>query len=568
MWRSVLTIVMPAKLPSAIKSLVIQQWLQGRPRNDIAAEIGLSSGAVTNMVKEWRNNLGFGLADELRELAVTMKKVGINAIHCALGFRIATIMLKVGVNEDSFESFIVDVYNRCKDIGLSPEDISFYLQDLLEFSRTVLPLSKIPDFIKEKTDDKIELDQEIEKLRWQIKTLQQQKSDAESFRNMALQEQRITGSELKWYSDLRAELRKYLIPVDDISKFAKIVDNIREYGYDAGKVIKEFSDLESLRSTRDTLQQIVQSLENKISDLEQQRSTLEPFVNKHNQALSTYNHLEDIGFNLKELDFMCNTVNEIALENAIPSQQAVKKFLLDVERQYNNKLGFQSKVEVLRDEVNKLSQEQARLRTGLLLQPLVGPKLVKLTQLGVSEQDIINIAALFETYVAGIDRQSFISELNKYGGLKSAIQKLTKESDRMRKEVDSLQTQERDLNENNQRILTSLVHSRHTFDFFHGSISSLRNEILGLVSVAAYIPYLMQLQFEYHQNLESNHVAGRDEFVSLTRACIGEEPVSVQEIKKELIKAIEVMQTKLDVNDKLSENLSNTRLALMNKENN
>jgi hypothetical protein len=282
----------------------------------------------------------------------------------------------------------------------------------------------------------------------------------------------------------------------------------------------------------------------------------------HNQTLSTYNHLEAIGFRLKELDFLWNTVNEIARENEIPSQQAVKKFLTDVEHQYDNKLGYESKVESLRDEVNKLNQDQTRLRTELLLQPLVGPKLVKLTQCGASEQDIVNIAAVFEKYVAGIDRQSFVSELNKYGGLKSAIEKLTKESHRLRKEVNSLQTQERDLNANNQRILTTLVHSRHTVDFLHGSVSALRNEILGMVSVAAYITYLMQLRFEYYQNLESNHVTRRDEFVSLTRACIGEEPVSVQEIKKELIKAIEVMQSKLDVNDKLGEILSSTILAL------
>jgi hypothetical protein len=553
---------MPAKLPNALNSLVIQQWLQGRPRNDIAAENGLSSGAVTNMVKEWRHNLGFGLADELRELAVTMKKVGINAVQCALGFRIATIMLNVGVNEDSFESFIVDVYSRCKDIGLSPENISFYLQDLLEFSRTVLPLSKISDYVKEKTDEKRKLEQEIVKLKVQIETLQLEKSDSESNRNKALQEQRMTNSGLEWYSDLREELRKYSIPVDDISKFGIIIDNIAEIGYDAGKVINEFSNLELLRSSRDILQQGVQSLENKISNLEQQRSMLEASVNMHNQTLSTYNHLEAIGFRLKELDFLWNTVNEIARENEIPSQQAVKKFLTDVEHQYDNKLGYESKVESLRDEVNKLNQDQTRLRTELLLQPLVGPKLVKLTQCGASEQDIVNIAAVFEKYVAGIDRQSFVSELNKYGGLKSAIEKLTKESHRLRKEVNSLQTQERDLNANNQRILTTLVHSRHTVDFLHGSVSALRNEILGMVSVAAYITYLMQLRFEYYQNLESNHVTRRDEFVSLTRACIGEEPVSVQEIKKELIKAIEVMQSKLDVNDKLGEILSSTILAL------
>ena len=44
------------------------------------------------------------------------------------------------------------------------------------------------------------------------------------------------------------------------------------------------------------------------------------------------------------------------------------------------KLGFESKIQGLRDEVDKLNQEQNRLRAELLLLPLIGPKLVKLTQ--------------------------------------------------------------------------------------------------------------------------------------------------------------------------------------------
>jgi hypothetical protein len=75
----------PARLPDAIKSIVIQQWLTGRSRNDIAVENGLSSGAVTNIVNEWRLGLGLAAADELRELAVTLKKVGVNAAQCATG---------------------------------------------------------------------------------------------------------------------------------------------------------------------------------------------------------------------------------------------------------------------------------------------------------------------------------------------------------------------------------------------------------------------------------------------------------------------------------------------------
>jgi hypothetical protein len=50
--------------------------------------------------------LGFASADELRELAVIMKKVGINAARCALGFRGAMIMNKIGVKEDYIENMI------------------------------------------------------------------------------------------------------------------------------------------------------------------------------------------------------------------------------------------------------------------------------------------------------------------------------------------------------------------------------------------------------------------------------------------------------------------------------
>ncbi|MGC1929405.1 MAG: hypothetical protein WA667_10560 [Candidatus Nitrosopolaris sp.] len=153
---------MPVTLSNTIKTSLIQQWLQGKPRNDIAAENGVSSGAITNIVNGWRYNLGFAAADELRELAVIMRKVGITAAQCALGFRTATVMLRIGVNEDSLESFILDIYNRCKDIGLSPENISSYLVDLLEFSKTV-SLSKIPDYVKEKTKEKIKLEEEIAK---------------------------------------------------------------------------------------------------------------------------------------------------------------------------------------------------------------------------------------------------------------------------------------------------------------------------------------------------------------------------------------------------------------------
>jgi hypothetical protein len=96
---------------------VIRQWLEGVPRDMIAANNGLSAGAVTNIVNEWRRGLGAGMIDDLRELGVTFRKVGITPPQCALGFRTSMLISKSGVKEEEIESFISDLV-RSIDLGL------------------------------------------------------------------------------------------------------------------------------------------------------------------------------------------------------------------------------------------------------------------------------------------------------------------------------------------------------------------------------------------------------------------------------------------------------------------
>ena len=107
--------------------------MEGIARDTIAANNDLSGGGVTNIINEWKQGLGSSVADELRELAVALKKIGITPAQCALGSRVTKIMINLGVKENGFEAFILDIYNRCKDLGLTPENIAFNLKDLLEF---------------------------------------------------------------------------------------------------------------------------------------------------------------------------------------------------------------------------------------------------------------------------------------------------------------------------------------------------------------------------------------------------------------------------------------------------
>ena len=107
------------------------------------------------------------------------EKLALLPAQCALGFRVAKIMLNLGVKEDGFEAFILDIYNRCKDLGLPPENIAFHLKDLLEFSTTdAIPFSQIPNHVKQKVEEKQKLEEETKKLKRQIEMLTLEKSDS------------------------------------------------------------------------------------------------------------------------------------------------------------------------------------------------------------------------------------------------------------------------------------------------------------------------------------------------------------------------------------------------------
>ena len=563
---------MIATLPNAMKSLVIQQWLRGIQRDVIALDSGLGAGTVTNTVKEWRRGLGIPTADEFRELATSFRKLGITPAQCALGFRVAMIMKRLGVKEDEFESFILDGYNRCIDLGVSPENIASHLRDLMEFSKSdIIPLSKISDYIKQKAEEKKKFEQEKQKLDDQIETLKKEKTVSEGLRNAALDIERMTADDLKWYSGIRAELRDYHIPVDDLSLFVNIIRNIKRYGYDPMEVISEFSNLKNLQYKQRVFTEADTNLGIRVGTLTRTCNDLEQKINFHRQTLSVYNELEAIGFGLKELKLIWSTINEIAAANNISVHIAVQKFFQEIDEQYDDKLGFESKIENSRDEFNRLNQEVNRLRVASLAHPMLGGALSRLFIRGVREQDIIAAADLFERYIgpggieAGIIESinSLITDLKKYGEIKRTLHQLNQEENKLRNGIATLQIKRKELEVHNEQMLSTLVYSKQVVEFLDGRADSLKYAIIGLLSIIAFIMQLFYPYFEGLQKLgEDRH---HNKFVALIRAAKIED-IPTPELKTTVVEAIEVIVGRSDTKDSLKEILSETRHALINQE--
>jgi cell division protein FtsB len=575
---------MSSKLPDHTKSLVIQQWLQGVQRDLIAANNGVSAGAVTNVVNEWRRGLGSAIIDDLRELGVTFRKVGITPAQCALGFRIAMMIAKLGVKkEDDLEPFILHVYNNCIDLGISPDNVASHIKDLLEFSKNTnnnaVPLSQISDFIQQKTNEKKKLEQEIQTLKDEIKTLNEEKLDSEHRRASALYEENMTAVELKSYSDLKEELGQYRIPVHDVSKFAKAVLGISQKGYDVGKVIEEFSELESTRSNYWDYKDSIPDLKIKYDGLNQEYSELEQSVNSCKQKLSLNNELQAMGFGIKELKLLRNTIKEIADANNIPPDQAQQKFYKDIEEQYDDKLGFESQLNKLRSEIATVSNNLTFLRTATVVQPLVGPSLQRLFSKGLSEQDIVELANIFErshsdssndidddnknssSSSAGIDKQS-LTGLQKYGGKKlTAIQELNHQVDKLRNQIDELQTNKKDLEEQNQSMLSILAYSKPVVEFFNRSDDdhSLGNDYYYNVKILATIATILYILYIRYEGVGKLVTGEHKELMPLSMAVASggnvQQSISIPQLKTAIAKALEILIAKLDTKPQTKEDL-------------
>ena len=91
------------KITNDMKDDVIRRYLQGESRNDIARTCGLGEGTVSNIEDEWKHSLGIPDVQSLRELAVNLKRCGIDALQCAEGLKILNTIRKLGVNENELQ---------------------------------------------------------------------------------------------------------------------------------------------------------------------------------------------------------------------------------------------------------------------------------------------------------------------------------------------------------------------------------------------------------------------------------------------------------------------------------
>jgi hypothetical protein len=296
-------------------------------------------------------------------------------------------------NESKSDFFINDGASN-----LAPNPVNNYS---LSASDIEIPfISQISFYIDQKKKEISILNNHQKTIEKDIQSLQNQKSIAiENLKQITAKEKFVI-SYIKWFYNLeKALLEGYSIHIkNEIERFSHLINDFKEHGYDAYKIIQEYTRSLSIKLEIETEQGKLRGLQKKEMDLITSLSILESKVCNHRITMDTYTHLEGMSFGLKELRQLWDTVREIAYANNIPSDEVVSKFFKDVKEQYDKKLGFEPEIKEKEKELYNLKNQLNAEKIALNLQPHIVPSLQQLFQNGVTDEDIINMNHLITKF--------------------------------------------------------------------------------------------------------------------------------------------------------------------------
>ena len=548
---------MRQQVPSNIKE-AIKKWLSGEQRDKIASEISMGAGTVTNIISEWKEEIGIPTADTLRVLATELKRFNINASQCAKGYRLLNIINNLGAQEEeNIESFLTQIHKLCTSKNIPPEVIVNISQQIVALGETI-PFSQMPEYIQQKIEEKQRLEQEI-------KTLRKTKLSAQNECDEALRSSSITIHTLHEYMRLRESLlEEYGLSIDDndtLPKLINVISNLKHSGYDAKTITKNLSNINSLQTREKELQSQVDAIEVRLKRAEQDYSSTEEKLASSKEALAVSHELQKMGFGLKELKLLKYIVMEISKSNNIDPYNAFEKFFDDIKEQYDNKLGFERKIIEMNNSLLLVRRQHHYISLKYSQMKDTNDKLAELLAQGITQEEIIYWTSILRDH--NVEKSSLHQDLVKYGTLIGACNdmtakevSLTSESNTLTKKVEGLREEQRRISDLLEFQSGEATKAIQTFlqnldsqikDASKTSIQTIQN--MKEQSLAIGKQSKIGLQFvnaEVNKQLKIFQMIGASaEFSPLIQAARGE-IVDINELRISVIRALGIMTSRLD----------------------
>ena len=302
---------MPPLTEEQTRGNVIREWILGFTRDQIAEQNGIGAGTVSSIIANYRDGLDDLDFDSIRQLAVEARQQGWNFADLASHARLHNYFIKSGAAEHKIESFISKVGSS----NISLEAVNELVYQLHEISKQEsIPLDQIPNYIKQKLDEKQKIDEEIKQV------------------DFTLQSKNVSIEAISEHIQLKDELKKYRLSTKDIHKLLNLLVAAKEYRYSPGKIVAKLRNI-----TR---------LENKENKLKNSCEAFSKKADKYKEIIPLARLIWDLHISRNELISFKIAVNEAAETYDFPRSTAVFH-VLNTLKDYNEKGQLQKELSVL-----------------------------------------------------------------------------------------------------------------------------------------------------------------------------------------------------------------------------
>jgi hypothetical protein len=353
---------MRPRIPEPTRWIVVEKWMLGYPRNTIAIDCGLSNGAVTSIVDAWRQAKGLELADLIRAIGVSLRKLGMTPAQCATGFRIHSMIGRIGLDENSIESFLSSVYTNCQEVGVNPNHISKYiyeLSSLLESERhseKAVSLQDIDAIFERRKQVKNELEQETQQLQsTNQKLLIETALCKKDLQELAEKKSRLQ-AEISWNWNLKEQIKEHGFTAGDPSKVLYAARFLRDNHLSLEEMVMKFSNVKGMDNYVSGQQLQIENMQQRYRSLEQATQDQIEQLEERRLKNKELEELKEMGVGLRHLKILKGLITEVATEEkgsqgTEENGQAMKDFISDIENYYDDYLHLRRKVGKLKADV-------------------------------------------------------------------------------------------------------------------------------------------------------------------------------------------------------------------------
>jgi CRISPR/Cas system CMR-associated protein Cmr5 small subunit len=343
---------MPPAIPDEIRECTIKQWLSGDTRAKIASDNNIGEGSVTNIVSDFNKGLADSKFESIREFAVESRKQGLTLSELGSSLRLYNYIRKLGANQDQIESLITNLANFP-----GPEKLIEVANRIAQLSRSEsIPLENLENHVKQKEEEKQRLEQEIKHNR------------------VILESTNVDVQIISEYKQLKDELSKHRLSIEDPTKLLLVLRTIKQIGYDPQKIVARFSYIKSLSQTEKGLEDNCKMLEERVARCE--------------SVLPLAEQISRLRIGIGELLAFHTSVSETAEMNNLSMESAAYRVIEDI--QYYNKLGG------IKKQLSDLNTKLFVMNQFLAGQNKAVMALFKLQSQGVTENQILYLHNFFQ----------------------------------------------------------------------------------------------------------------------------------------------------------------------------